>query len=114
MFVQLMSELVPTLDLDYSAESLVRLDSFVAQLFDVATGPKAPENFWVDVGCYVGEVVLRTIGGSWQANGALADISAEVKEAFPIDRARRRFERGMSESFATFYAAILRHSRPPA
>lgn len=77
------------LAMDFSLESVDRLDRFIAK-----RGKVASDGFVIGLGCYLGEVIRSQCGGSWRADGALT-FDSGVSEAFPIQVANDRC-RGLS------------------
>jgi hypothetical protein len=109
-FVTIMSDLAPSLRLDFSPESLAALDGFIASDFDPAGKSPAPDGLQHDVGAYVGEVVRRHVGGRWADDGALVDVGGPVSSVNPIGKARKRFANGPEDSLAWFYETVRRHA----
>lgn len=103
------------LDLDFSPPSLERLDAQIETLReDGLNGEDAAEALFV-MGCYLGEVMARNLGGMWTATARspLRDLSPwpmvvtlEDGSAWDaIGKAFRRLELGDSEYLPAFYAA---------
>jgi len=103
------------LDLDFSPRSLERLDDQIEGLReDGLNGEDAAETLFV-MGCYLGEVMARNLGGTWTATARspLRDVSPwpmvvtlEDGSAWDaIGKAFRRLELGDSEYLPAFYAA---------
>ena len=67
------------LDLDFSVAS-------VAKVQEVLKHSRADPTV-IGAGCYVGEVLRRTLGGAWQADGTLAGLG-RVTETSPLTKAR--------------------------
>lgn len=107
VFVALMHDLAPELVLDRSPASVGDLEAFLAARFD--DGQHAPDSLQVGVGCYLGEVIRRAAGGTWTAEGTLEGLGP-VTEAFPLARARARFERGPSEHLGIYVETVLRYA----
>jgi hypothetical protein len=78
--------------LDFSVESVASLPA----LRDDASV--------IGAGCYVGEVLRRAVGGSWQADGSLAGVGF-VRETQPLAKARA------GEDLAGYVADVLRYAR---
>jgi hypothetical protein len=110
-FVSIVGDIAPNLDLDYSAGSIQSLEEFIASSFDPPGSSYVPESLAVGVGCYVGEVVVRTLGGRWSPDG-----SAEVREigsvncTFPIQKAQRRFANGPEDSLSWYYQVLAHYA----
>jgi hypothetical protein len=101
--------------LDYSPHSLERLDAQIEGLReDGLNGEDAAETLFV-IGCYLGEVMARTLGGQWSATARspLRDVSPwPMVVTLPdgsawdaIGKAFRRLELGDSEYLPAFFAA---------
>ena len=101
--------------LDFSPGSLEDVDAEIESLRDEGnTGVDAAEALFV-FGCYLGEVLVRTLAGRWvpTARSSLKDLSpwpmvvvlpgASVWD--PIGKAYKRLELGDSEFIPAFYAA---------
>jgi hypothetical protein len=102
-------------ELDFSPESLDLADSLVDSLReDGLDGEDAAEMLFV-FGCYLGEVLVRRLGGAWvpTVRSALRDVSPwPMVVALPsgstwdaIGKAYRRLELGDSEYLPAFYEA---------
>lgn len=102
-------------DLDFSRESLEVVDAQIDSLREEGIdGEGAAEALFV-LGCYIGEVMVRLLGGSWVETArsplrgvcpwpmvvALPDGSAWD----PIGKAYRRLELGDSEYLPAFFEA---------
>lgn len=109
-------ELVRTsygLDLDYSPGSVGQLDDFV----DIHFGPGSADDhssLIVGMGCYLGEVVVRSHGGHWSADEEFFHSPAVViagkleTRTFPLSRVWRRFEYGPEQSLVAYYGDLRR------
>jgi hypothetical protein len=58
----------------------------------------------VGAGCYVGEVLRRALGGTWQPDGTLAAVG-HVAETSPLAKARA------GEDLAAYVADVMRYAR---
>jgi hypothetical protein len=105
-------------ELDYSPASLEGLDAEVEGLREEGlSGEDAAEVLFV-FGCYLGEVMVRGLGGRWAptARSALRGVTPwPMVVALPdgsawdaIGKAYRRLELGDSEYLPAFYAAAER------
>ncbi|MGC1513575.1 MAG: hypothetical protein WA797_11735 [Acidimicrobiales bacterium] len=72
----------PGLHLDFTPESVARLDTFMA-----GPGAMSGDGYVLGLGCYVGEVIRRNVGGAWVAEGTLVEVGS-VAETFPLLKAR--------------------------
>ena len=102
-------------ELDYSAASLEPLDTQIEALRDDGlTGEDAAEALFV-LGCYLGEVMARALGGRWvaTARSPLAGISPWPMVVLlgngsawdPIGKAYKRLELGDSEYLPAYLRA---------
>ena len=74
------------------------------------------------VGCYMGEVVLRVMGGEWVADDAdpEGEINIELKlpdgtRCWPVQRAMKRFKNGAEDGVAVWGMGLgLEVGPPPA
>jgi hypothetical protein len=103
------------LDLDFSPGSLEDVDGQIESLRDDGlTGEDAAEALFV-FGCYIGEVLVRHLGGTWvaTARSPLRDVSPwPMVVVLPsgaawdaIGKAYRRLELGDTEYLPAFFAA---------
>jgi hypothetical protein len=109
------------LELDYSPGSLETVDAQIDTMReDGLTGEDAAEALFV-LGCYVGEVMARALGGRWvpTARSPLAGISpwpmvvvvAQGSAWDPIGKVYKRLELGDSEYVPAFFAAAAAGAR---
>ena len=102
---------------DYSEESVAQLDDWADQLWDPA-GPRPGEaeldSYSKLMGAYLGEVIVRHIGGRWIWAKDPKQPAVELeagKNALVLNKAYKRQLNGRSDSFADFYAAARQLSR---
>jgi hypothetical protein len=108
------------LELDYSAASLDRLDGQIESLREEGLSAEDAAEALFTIGCYLGEVMVRGLRGSWiaSARSALAEISPWPMVVVlpggstwdPIGKVYQRFEVGDSEYLPTFYVAAAQVS----
>lgn len=80
------------LRLDYSAQSLWRVDRMIADLRREGTPPAAVDSVLRGLGAYAGEVIVRQTGAEWWATGGDHWIRTPDGRMWdPIDEARRTF-----------------------
>ncbi|MDR7555641.1 MAG: PQQ-binding-like beta-propeller repeat protein [Armatimonadota bacterium] len=110
-FVALMRDLAPALALDYSADSVAALERFIGERFDPPGARSADDRFAYGLGCYLGEVIVRTLGGTWDPAGepCVRNVGG-IETLFPLDRARRRLAEGPEASLVAFLAAVTRYA----
>jgi hypothetical protein len=108
-------------DLDYSPGSLEAVDAQVESLREEGlTGEGAAETLFV-LGCYVGEVMARALGGRWSATARtpLAGISpwpmvVVLRDGSAWDvigKTYKRLELGDSEYIPAYFAAAAAAAR---
>ena len=112
LFVDLASK-VGGVALDYSEGSVASLDPWVDGLWD-PKGPK-PSEAQLDsntklIGAYLGEVMIRTIGGRWvwSLDPKQPAVERSGKTALVLNRAFKRQVNGPDDSLADFYEAYRR------
>lgn len=110
VFLSTMDEMAPQLGLDYSVESLQRLEGFISEHFEPPGDQAVGETLLVGIGSYLGEVIVRHLGGQWDPDGR-AEIHGvgSGEPVFPLERVRRRFENGRQESLVWYYHALVKH-----
>jgi hypothetical protein len=93
--------------LDYSEESVQRLEDWVAQQEELGLLPEDMEpcaKFW---GAYVGEVFVRHAGAAWvqweDEHGKTAAVQCNDVTTFPLDKVRKRIEQGPENHLASYY-----------
>ncbi len=98
-------------ELDYSSESAERLEALLR-------GPLRDRRPWrrgrparkygalaMLAGAYVGEVMVRTLGGRWAFNEQAGEGGIQFggdNWAFPVSKAHKRFENGPEDDLASF------------
>lgn len=108
-------------DLDFSPASLETVDAEVESVREEGlTGEEAAEALFV-IGCYLGEVMVRALGGKWiaAARSPLASLSPwPMVVVLPdgsawdaIGKAYKRLELGDSEYLPAFFAAAAARGR---
>jgi hypothetical protein len=109
-------------DLDYSPRSLESLDAAIDTLREEGKdGEEAAEVLFV-FGCYLGEVLVRHLGGAWTltARSALRGVSPwpmvvmlpDGSSWDAIGKAYKRLELGDSEYLPVFFAAAAARAGP--
>ena len=80
------------LHLDYSAQSLWRVDRLMEELRGEDTPYEAVENVLRGLGAYAGEVIVRQTGAEWWATGGDHWVRTPDGRLWdPLDEARRCF-----------------------
>jgi hypothetical protein len=108
-------------ELDFSTASLETADAQIESLREEGrTGEEVAEALFV-LGCYVGEVMVRGLGGRWvaTARSPLAQISpwpmvvmlGDGSAWDPIGKAYKRLELGDSEYLPAYFAAAAARAR---
>jgi len=87
--------------LDYSEESLVVADDLITLFlkFHKLHYIKAS----VHIGSYLGEVIIRNLGGKWLKDYSIKKIGKLKGFAHPIIRARKRLANGIDDSIVRYY-----------
>ncbi|NEA39857.1 hypothetical protein G3I76_25890 [Streptomyces sp. SID11233] len=100
-------------ELDYSPASIGVIEDIVDGFrAEGATSGEMADSL-VAFGCYVGEVVIRHVGGSWQhTTDALRVVPLAVRlpgqrDCHPVDWVFRRLELGSRGSIRELYEAAL-------
>jgi hypothetical protein len=101
------------LELDYTARSLQPLDEMITVYFGPGSADDNP-HLIVSIGCYVGEVVIRTLGGAWNPDEEFFHSPAVIipgklqTRTFPLSRVWRRFEYGTAHSLPDYYNDVCK------
>ena len=108
-FLTVMDEMAPQVGLDYSVESLQRLDQFISEHFDPPNAKHVSEALTLRIGCYLGEVLIRHVGGHWNEDGK-PEINevGPISAIYPIERAKMRFLNGKTEALSWYYHSIAK------
>lgn len=110
-FLSTMGEMAPHIGLDYSVDSLQRLDQYISEYFDNGKAPEANETLLLRVGSYVGEVIIRHLGGYWNEEGRPEINEVGPLDAiYPLEKAKQRFQNGKEDSLAWYYHAIAKQA----
>lgn len=104
--------------LDYSSESVERLDEILVLIGD---NPETDLDFEVRLwGSYLGEVLRRRYAGNWEmtrypgAEMAVPAIEVRGSRLFPLMKVYRRLTEGEEEDLATFYTMVTKRLGDPA
>ena len=109
-FVGIMGDMASDLILDYSVESIQRLDQFITENF-APPATNVGESLIHGIGCYVGEVIIRHLGGRWDQDGKPQIHGIGCVEAIlPLEKAARRFQVGPQESLNWYYHTLAKHA----
>ena len=106
-FVDIMRGVASAVALDYSIKSVNSLEEWIRDRFDPPGTQYVPDSLLVDLGSYIGEVIIRTIGGHWNSSGN-AEINdvCRIEAVFPIQKVRKRFANGIEDSLDYYIRAI--------
>jgi hypothetical protein len=106
-FLTLMDEMAPQLALDYSVESLQRLDQFISEHFEPPGARRIETSLLLGVGSYLGEVLVRQLDGAWAEDGKPLVVDIEGLEPInPLKKAQLRFQNGKQDSLAWVYHVL--------
>ncbi len=111
IFADIMRDLAPEVNLDYSPKSLENLDEFISKRFGPPGSAFVGDALMIGMGCYVGEVIIRNIGGYWSKLGKpeINEVNG-IQAIFPIQKVVKRFRNGSIDSLPFYYATILKYS----
>lgn len=110
-FLSTMDEVAPQVRLDYTVESLQRLEHFISEHFDPPGSKFVAETLLQGIGCYLGEVIIRNLGGHWNPDGKPeVNHIGPIEAIYPIEKAKLRFEKGKTESLAWAYHSIQKQA----
>lgn len=95
--------------LDYSPESVLRLDDWIEREWPHGARKGTFESMIPAIGAYVGEVLVAHTGAHW-IRSAKDGFGVELRGvALPMNRVTRRFEEGPSQSIGGFFSEISGH-----
>jgi hypothetical protein len=106
------------INLDYSRESIKEVDNILALLHRLYSDDGTPEWRPSDAdlkmaammfGGYIGEVLRREVGGTWQIVEGSPAISTAKGSAFPVDKVFKRMTNGPEDDVAFFFSQALAH-----
>lgn len=110
-FLTVMGEVASELRLDYSVESLQRLDQFISENFEPVGSRTIADSLPQGVGCYLGEVIIRNLGGEWSEENKPEVVGIGTLDPVqPIEKAYRRFQNGRQDSLAWYYHALAKQA----
>ncbi len=111
IFVAIMRDLAPEVNLDYSPKSLGNLDEFISKRFEPPGSKFAGDALMIGMGCSVGEVIIRNVGGYWNKLGKpeINEVTG-IQAIFPIQKVVKRFRNGSVDSLSFYYVTILKYS----
>lgn len=96
-------------ELPFSGEGVARLEHLISHLRGV---PNDKDLFVHDFGCYLGEVLVRTLEGRWIIRDNLMHSSVAIGdgsiEYFPFHKIYKRITGGPEESLVYFYRDAVR------
>lgn len=91
-------------ELDYSEESLVIADDLITLFFKTHK-----DHFYksaVIIGCYLGEVIIKNLGGKWLSDHSIKKVGKAKILIKPILKAKKRLANGLAESLVTYYRTL--------
>jgi hypothetical protein len=106
---------VAGIELDYGVPSLVLVDGILARFHDEGLGPEQVGETVFSLGAYIGEVMIRSAGGSWVTVGAdhplgggwpLVELPGDTL-VNPLGKAFKRVENGEGDSIPYFYEVFV-------
>ncbi|MBI3096893.1 MAG: hypothetical protein HYY93_01405 [Planctomycetes bacterium] len=96
------------LDLDFSTRSIEKVEWIIENHLSTARAG-SEERLAVMLGYYLGEVILRNLGGRWVKENdipTLRDVGGRVSAVFPVTKAIKRLRNGAGESLVDYCAEI--------
>jgi len=90
--------------LDFSLASLEQLDALIRR--DVAPQPAEPEMLAEVIGAYLGETIVRRLGGLWREEGGQPTLELDGLRLDPLRRAFLRVTEGEGRSLAAYFRAV--------
>lgn len=95
--------------LDYSPESVIRLDEFISQGWPVHPPKGTYEDMIPTIGAYVGTILVQQTGAHWIKDPA-EGYGVELRGiAWPMSPVAKRFEKGPEHSIGRFYREVSSH-----
>ncbi len=101
-------------DLDYSPQSLLTIDPLLQRFHDEKKKSHDMPGLVATFGCYLGEVIIRHLGGSWQAgDGVATSMPVLVKLSDdvvcnPLGKVAKRIDNGEEDSLVSFFTSLKR------
>jgi hypothetical protein len=87
--------------LDYSEEALALADDLITVFFKIHREHYIKAT--VLIGSYLGETIIRNLGGKWMKDLSIAKVGKLKGTAYPMGRARKRLANGTDDSFVYYY-----------
>lgn len=116
-----MAEKLEGVNLDYSPNSLKSVDEIILKFHMAGKKPEDMQRAIIVLGCYVGEVMIRNLGGKWEMPNekarAIGFIFMGVKTkkenfTFPIEKSFKRLINGSEDSVFHLYSVVAaNHSK---
>jgi len=94
--------------LDYSLTSVQSLEAWIQDQVDTRKTKHDPQSLISAMGCYVGEVIVRNIGGHWTTidnRAAIVDIG-KITVASPLQKVTKRLTNGPSDGLYGYVQLI--------
>lgn len=102
--------------LDFTPGSLKTLDDAVDKFFEPGGPVIAPTV--MTFGAYLGEVVVRNLGGRWRPSESWEDAAVveigKVAEVYPMRRMAKRMQEGRENSVEFWYETIAKYRASPS
>ncbi len=92
--------------LDFSLSSLEQLDELVSR--DVSKQPAEPDMLAEVIGGYVGETIVRRLGGNWREDDGKPWLEMGGLQLDPLHRAYLRVTEGEGRSLAAYFRAVAK------
>jgi len=91
--------------LDFSIASAEKVDNLIDTLL---SADPIPEQMQLLIGLYVGEILVRNLGGQWVPNAQFMQPAVKLPTgfAFPIEKVKTRIAKGPGDSVETFVSQM--------
>ena len=113
-----MAEKLEGSKLDYSPNSLKSVDEIILKFHMAGKKPEDMQRTIIVLGCYVGEVMIRNLGGKWEMPNEKASLDApRTSELAPntsrtSPKPKKTAVLNMSFAFCVFNNPIVRDKKP--
>ncbi len=103
------------IQLDFTPASLKTLDDAVDTFFEPGGPVIAPTI--MTFGAYLGEVVIRNLGGRWRPSESWEDAAivdlGPIAELYPMRRMAKRMQEGRENSVEFWYETVAKYRASP-
>jgi len=97
----------------FNEQSVEWLDGFIEKLRSGPFSEEQREAMQTNIGCYLGEAIIRAHGGKWSLNEQGWHVLFPIgTRAFPFSKVRKRFLDGEFDSITGFYRVAGEFAKP--